>query len=99
MKPLINNLEGVKILVRYLLSTKTEAVRLKSSTSLNLEIFTDASYRDPLSLTGKSQSRAITTVGRQIIKWWTRRQDIVVLLIIEVEYIANYKGAKDAACL
>lgn len=76
-----------------------KGLRLQKSTNLNLEIFAEVSYRDPLSLFEKSLSRAINTVGGRMVEWWIQRHDTVVLSIMEAEYIVNYEGAKDKACL
>jgi len=37
------------------------------------------------------------TLGNQLIGWYSWRQEVVSLSIIEAEYIADCEGAKDAA--
>jgi hypothetical protein len=67
------NMEGAKELLLYFLSTKEEGIRLCKPKNLDLVIYTDASYGDPINNSGKSQSGAMSTLGGQLINWWTRK--------------------------
>jgi hypothetical protein len=97
--PSTMNMEGAKDLLRYFLSTKMEGIQINKPENLNVVIYADASYGDPINNSGKSQSGAMTTVGGQLMKWWTRKQDVVSLSITEAEYVADCEGAKDAAAM
>jgi hypothetical protein len=97
--PSTMNMEGVKDLLRYFLSTKMEGIQINKPENLNVVIYADASYGDPINNLGKSQGGAMATVGGQLVNWWTRKQDVVSLSITEAEYIADYEGAKDAAAM
>jgi hypothetical protein len=97
--PSTMNMEGAKDLLRYFLSTKMEGIQINKPENLNVVIYADASYGDPINNSGKSQSGAMVTVGGQLVNWWTRKQDVVSLSITEAEYIADCEGAKDAAAM
>jgi len=64
------------------------------SPDLDVRIYADASYGGE---NARSQSRVLMTIGRQPVGWYSRRQDVVAISITEAEYIADCKGAKDAA--
>jgi hypothetical protein len=62
-------------------------------------IYADVSDRDLINSAGKSQNRAMTTLGSQLINWWTWKQDVIFLSITKVEYIADCEGSKDAVAM
>jgi hypothetical protein len=97
--PSAANMVGAKELLLYFLWTKEEGIRLCKPNNFDRMIYVDASYGDPINNSRKSQSRAITTLGSQLINWWTLKQDVVSLSITETEYIADCKGAKDAVAM
>jgi hypothetical protein len=63
------NMEGAKELLLCFLSTKDEGIRLCKRNNLDLVIYADASYGDPINNSGKSQSGAMTTFSSQLINW------------------------------
>jgi hypothetical protein len=67
--PSAANMEGAKELLLYFLSTKEEGIRLYKPNNLDLVIYADASYGDPINNSGKLQSGAMTTLGGQPINW------------------------------
>jgi hypothetical protein len=97
-KPTTANFQAARQVLSYLHSTKHEGITLRRPPNLEIVIYADASYGDH-GETSKSQSGAITTIGGQVVNWWTRKQDIVALSITEAEYIADCEGAKDAAAM
>jgi hypothetical protein len=97
--PSTTNIELAKDLLRYCLSTKMEGIPLNKPENLNIVIYADASYGDPINNSGNSQSRTMITVESQLVNWWTRKQDVVSLSIMEAEYIAGCKGANDTAAM
>jgi hypothetical protein len=76
-----------------------EGIQINKPKNLNIVIYADASYGDPINNLGKPQRGAMTTVGGQFVNWWTRKQDAVSRLIMEAEYIADCEGEKDAAAM
>ena len=66
-------MKGAKQILLYLLSTKSEGILLRKPTNLNVEVYVDASYGNTHGST-KSQHAAVTTLGGQLIRWWTRKQ-------------------------
>jgi hypothetical protein len=62
------NMEGAKDLLWYFLSTKMEGIQINKLENLNVMIYVDASYRDPINNSSESQSGAMTTVGGQLMK-------------------------------
>lgn len=62
-KVLINNLKGTKASIKYLIRVKNKQFKLQRPTNLNLDIFTNSLYRDPLSSTVRLQSIVICLVG------------------------------------
>jgi hypothetical protein len=61
------NMEGAKEFFLYFLSTKKEEIQFCNPKNLDLVIYKDASYRDPISNSRKSPSLAMTTLGGQFI--------------------------------
>jgi hypothetical protein len=74
--------------------TKCKAYILNAPVEITLGIHVDASYREEGL---RSQTDIIIQIGGQTIHWYTRRQDLVALSIIEAEYIPASEGGKDAA--
>jgi hypothetical protein len=96
--PSIRNLVTAKDICRYLLSTKSEGLRLNpikdSGLEEKIEIYVDSSYGGE---EARSQTGVITMLANQPATWYSRRQDTVSLSITEAEYIAYSEGAKDAS--
>lgn len=75
-------------------STKADGLTLKKADDLEVRIYADAAYGGEGS---RSQTGALITIGRQLIGWYSRRQDVASLSVTEAEYIADCEGAKDAS--
>ena len=81
--------------LRYLHSTKDEGIILCKANDLNLTIYTDVVYERENS---HSQTGAMICLGNQLVRWYSRGQDMVSLSVTEAEYIADCEGTKDVAC-
>ena len=80
--------------LRNLVSTKKEGLALKKSRDLSLKIYTDVAYGGE-GLRG--QTRALMCLGDQLVRWYSRCQDVVTLSVTEVEYIMDCEEAKDTS--
>jgi hypothetical protein len=76
-----------------------EGIQLNKPENLNVVIYADTSYGDPINNSGKLQGGIMTAVGDQLVNWWTRKQDVVSLSITEAEYIADCEAANNAAAM
>ena len=73
---------------------RIEGIKLKKPNDLAIRIYADASYGGE---EARSQTGVLITLGKHAVGWYSRRQDIISLLITKAEYIANCEGGKDAA--
>jgi len=89
-----NNYQTALKVLRYLYLTKLDGLHLKKADDLEIRMYADASYGGEES---RSQSGVMMTLGNQLVRWYSRRQEIVSLSIMEAEYIADCEGVKDAA--
>ena len=90
------NLQAAKEVCRYLLTTRSEGLRLRAQAGegLDIKVYTDASYGGEQA---RSQTGTLVLLGNQLVHWYSRRQDTVTLSITEAEYLATCEGAKDAS--
>lgn len=84
-----------KDLLSYFSSTIVKRIVLKIPELLEVKIYMDTSYRNPVATTGKSQNACIMTIEGNIVDWSTQKQDIIAVSIIEVEYIVCCKRVKN----
>ena len=78
-------------MLAYLKSTASEGIiiRKPKEAKLSLEIYADASYGGE---GARSQTGVLMTLGNQSVGWYSRRQDIVELSIVEAKYKADCEG-------
>jgi hypothetical protein len=96
--PNTRNRVTAKDICRYLLSTKSEGLRLNpirdSGLEGKIEIYIDASYEG---VEAQSQTGVIAMVANQPVTWYSQRQGTVSLSITEAEYTTCSEGVKDAS--
>jgi hypothetical protein len=87
------NLQTAKDICQYLLSTKSERLRLNPSKDTGLEVKTKV-YGSSRGEEARSQMEMTTN---QPVTWYSQRRGTESLSITKAEYIACSDGAKDAS--